>query len=509
MNQVNQIKAGAILSYATILLSVLAGLLYTPWMVRQIGISDYGLYALTGAFLSYFLMDFGLGSAIARFLAVARAEGDTTQTSHLLGITLRLSLILDGVIFLSIAVCYLFLEDIFGELTAAELVKFKTIYLIAGLFSIITFPFTPLSGALIAYEQFVPLKLLDLIQRVVTVLLVIIVLLAGYRLYALVFVTGLTGFSVTLCKYIYLIKKMGLTINLHSFNRFKAREMLSFSFWVFLIGIAQRLLLNIVPTLLGILSGTREIALFSIAMTIEAYTWSIANALNGLFIPQVARMSECETAKEDITNLMIRVGRLQLLVSGFILTGFIVFGKAFILLWMGSAFETSYYVALFLILPGFITLTQEIAYTLLFVVNELKYRAVLFIGASLVSLGIGIWLAPRFGAIGAATGVGVALLLCHIIGMNVVYSRILGLGIRRFFTSCHQPMLAPMLIAGTVSLLIQYLFPIQGWVAFILSGSLFTALFFLFMWYGPMNLEEKTLLVKLVKRLSLQTGQQQ
>ena len=47
----NQIKQGAIISYIAIFFNIAAGLIYTPWMVGQIGVSDYGLYALIGAFL--------------------------------------------------------------------------------------------------------------------------------------------------------------------------------------------------------------------------------------------------------------------------------------------------------------------------------------------------------------------------------------------------------------------------------------------------------------------------
>ena len=41
-----EIKKGAIISYFAILFNIIIGLLYTPWMVNKIGVSDYGLYTL-------------------------------------------------------------------------------------------------------------------------------------------------------------------------------------------------------------------------------------------------------------------------------------------------------------------------------------------------------------------------------------------------------------------------------------------------------------------------------
>lgn len=72
----NQIKTGALLSYGSIIFNIISGLIYTPWMVHQIGKSDYGLYILVTMFMTYFVMDFGLGQAVARYIAKYRSEGE-------------------------------------------------------------------------------------------------------------------------------------------------------------------------------------------------------------------------------------------------------------------------------------------------------------------------------------------------------------------------------------------------------------------------------------------------
>ena len=45
----NQLKAGAILSYLNIIINICVGLVYTPFMMRVLGQSEYGLYALIGS----------------------------------------------------------------------------------------------------------------------------------------------------------------------------------------------------------------------------------------------------------------------------------------------------------------------------------------------------------------------------------------------------------------------------------------------------------------------------
>mgnify|MGYP001540049099 CR=1 FL=1 len=70
----NQIKTGAIISYVALFLNIVIGLLYTPWMINTIGKADYGLYTLAMSVISLFVFDFGLGSAITRFVSKYLAE---------------------------------------------------------------------------------------------------------------------------------------------------------------------------------------------------------------------------------------------------------------------------------------------------------------------------------------------------------------------------------------------------------------------------------------------------
>ncbi|HCC93279.1 MAG TPA: polysaccharide biosynthesis protein, partial [Flavobacteriaceae bacterium] len=182
----SQIKSGAIISYLAIAVNICIGFLYTPWMIQQIGKSDYGLYILVTAFLSYFLMDFGLGQTIARFLSNYRAKDELQKINQLLGLTSKFYLAINVIICIALVIVYFFLDNIFTELSSTEMEKFKVIYLIAGGFSLISFPFMSLDGVLIAYEKFVLLKLCDFISKVGIVILMIIALLLGYKLYALV-----------------------------------------------------------------------------------------------------------------------------------------------------------------------------------------------------------------------------------------------------------------------------------------------------------------------------------
>ncbi|MFI3277968.1 MAG: oligosaccharide flippase family protein [Rikenellaceae bacterium] len=499
----NQIRKGSLISYTAIFLNIAAGLIYTPWMIREIGADNYGLFALIGAFLSYFTIDFGLGSAIARFISKARAEGDENRVAELISTTTRIYLIIDLFIALALTISFLFLPTVFSTFSPVEMTKFKVIYCIAGLFSLLNFSFMPQNGILIAYEKFVVLKSCDMVQKLSVVIAMTTAILCGYGLYALVFINGLIALIVSIFKFIYINKETNIKVEIKTYNRDLARQLFNFSVWIFIITIAQRLLLNIAPTLLGMRSDIIQISIFSIGMTLETYTWTFAAALNGLFLSRVARISTKERgSRHEMNCLMVKVGRVQLMVIGFIICALIILGRRFINLWMGETFDDSYIVALCLITPGIIRLTQEIANSLLMIKNEVKYRAWLYISSSIVCVVIGYALAPSMGAIGVALGVFIALIICHVIGMNIVYFKVLRLDIIGFFKKVHLSMIIPMILSSLLSSFLIYLHPIDSWFAFIAQGIIFTVIYYVSMWILSFNEYEKSLFRSLLSSIT-------
>lgn len=122
------------------------------------------------------------------------------------------------------------------------------------------------------------------------------------------------------------------------------------------IALAQRCIFNLAPSILGALSGSTSIAILGIAITLEGYTYTFANALNGLFLPKVSRVLANNNG--DIMPLMIKMGRIQIYIVGLIIFGVVCLGQDFIQLWVGDGFKDSYLCAVLIIIPSFFHLPQ-------------------------------------------------------------------------------------------------------------------------------------------------------
>ena len=154
MNSSKQIKLGALMSYFTIAFNMISGLIYTPWMITQIGQSNYGLYTLATSLITLFVMDFGMSAAVSRFVSKYRAEGNQQAVNDFLGIIYKLYFLIAGIILCALIGVSFFIESIYDNLSASELETFKVLYVIVGIFSVVSFPFTNLNGILNAYEKF-------------------------------------------------------------------------------------------------------------------------------------------------------------------------------------------------------------------------------------------------------------------------------------------------------------------------------------------------------------------
>ena len=268
--------------------------------------------------------------------------------------------------------------------------------------------------------------------------------------------------------------------------------------WTFGSGLAQRLRLSLVPSILGILSNSTEIAIFAMGMSLEGMVYTLSSAINGLFLPTVSRMVHNEK-REEILNLMIRVGRIQLYIIGLIFSGFLVFGRSFLHLWVGNEFYNVYWVLLLLILSNLISLTQRIAEDLIYVENKIKESAIRIFICSVVGLGVACLLAPKFGAVGAAIGTAFGLCAYQLI-INGFYHKKFGLDIGRFFHDCHLKIMPALIVLSAVTYYAASKFVMDSWIKLFIGIAIYAIVFLLVCYFILFNKEEKGLLK--IKRLN-------
>ena len=458
-------------------------------MKNQIGMANYGLYTLASSFISVFMLDFGIGAAVSRFVAKYRSEDNKQGISNVIGLAYKLFIMIDGIIFVVLLVLFFFLDIIYSGLTPDEINKFKVLYVVIATFSVISFPFSPQNGILNAYERFVPLKICDLFHKLSSVFLIVLALLFGFGVEAIVTANAVSGLLTILIK-LYIIKKQTpVKANFKIKDKNLLKEIAGFSIWTSVIGIAQRLTYNIAPSILGVVSTSYQIALYSPASSIAGYFYTFAVAINGLFLPTISRKI-AQKKDDDILQLMITVGRFQVVLLGLMYTGFWVIGKEFMIAWMGQEFEASYYSVLLLAFPTILEYSQQIANTTIIAKNKVKERSLILLASSFVNVIISPILSKSFGVYGVSIAIVIAALLNYVF-MNVVFYKVLKINVFKFYMECYLPAILPILCGILLSSVITSYIAVSGWFGIILKGTITAIVFLLLAFVFCLKKQEK------------------
>ena len=168
-----QIIWGAVISYILIALNALYGLLVTPYIIRTIGIDDYGVYR-TVASLSSSLMivDLGLGGTVQRYIAKYIDCGENKrQIGNYISLAFIQAAVLSVIAEIICIITYLKLGDLYSDgLTASELALAKKIFIVFGATIAVHLWENVLDGVITGYNRFITangIKLLRLILRIV------------------------------------------------------------------------------------------------------------------------------------------------------------------------------------------------------------------------------------------------------------------------------------------------------------------------------------------------------
>lgn len=502
MMEVNQLKAGVLLSYVVLGVNNLVGLLYTPYMLRMMGQSEYGLYSLGSSVIAYLtILDLGFGNAVIRYTAKFRTEGKTDQQYSMFGMFIVLYSII-GIITLVLGLGLYFNSDaLFGDtMTTEELGKMRIIMLLMVFNLAITFPLSIFGSIITAYENFIFQKVVHIVRIILNTCVMITLLWIGYRAIGMVVLATIFNIATLLINFWYCKHRIKIKIYFHTFQWSFLREVTVYSFYIFLNIIIARIYWSTGQFVLGIFVGTAAVAVFAVAMQLVHMYINFSTAISGVLLPKVTKMIANNQSEQTISDLFIRAGRIQYIVVAFILDGFIIFGKQFIALWAGEDYYEVYMISLLIFIPLAIPLIQNVGIIILQARNQMKYRSLIYLVIALSSLGLQILFAKRYGSIGCAIGISAALVAGQIIAMNIYYYKKQGINIPAFWKEIIKMSFLPIILGiGTYLLLMNIQLNTVPKLGF--GIIMFSMIYIPLFWVTGMNQYERHLIGQSIKNL--------
>ena len=497
----NQRKAGALLSYLYLALTFAVGIFYTPILLGFLGESEYGVYSVANSAIAFLaILDLGFSQTMIRYVSRCKALKDKVGEQKLNGMFLLLYSGIAVIALIAGTVLFFNLDLVFQRgFTPAETAQLKIIFVILLINLVVSFPLGIYSSIISANEGFFDLKLVNIISFALTHAGILLALFLGYKSVMMAVITTVVSIALKLITAVYGTSRYRIRFMFRGFDRALLREVFVFSFFIFLNIVIDQLYSNTDKFILGALCSRAMVTTYTVGVQFYSYFEQFSTSISGVFLPKITQLVTVNDNLEEVSALFCRIGRVQFILLGFLMSGFIIFGRQFISLWVGKDQMDAYRIALVVILPALIPLSQNLGISVLRALNQHRFRSIIYFFIALVNVGLSIPLALRFGGFGAACATGFATCCGQIATMNWFYYKKIGLDIPGYWKEIGKIVL-PLLPVTAAGAGIHWLMPAGGWILLLAQCVLYTGIFLVFGWLMIFNQYEKELLTGLFKK---------
>ncbi len=422
-----------VMNWAAMAVSMVVPFFLTPFVIRNLGITAYGIWILAVSTVSYLnVLDMGLRSAVIRFVSKAQAQDKPEDARAAIGAALWVRLLISsGVAVLSIILALVFphLFKIPFELQRAAQI---TVLMCA-----LGVAFTLISGVfgavLAATHRFDILSSISAVQTLARAVGVILILRSGHGLVQLAYwevTVALLG-GVATC---------GIALKIFPACRVKIarpdmailKKIWSYSFTTFIFIIAVQVITNTDNMVVGAFVSVGMVAFYAIGGSLMGYSWQVVSSVSSTFTPMASNL-EAGGRTEDLRRLLLRGTQATLGIALPISLALVLRGKTFIALWMGAQYsQVAGTVLQILIISQFFGVADGTAGSIMMAIDKHKPVAKSAVVEAVMNFGLSILLVKTIGVYGVAWGTSIAMAIVHLVFWPRYVRKILGVPIRTF-----------------------------------------------------------------------------
>lgn len=476
----------------------------TRFYLDKLGADTYGLYQMIYSVAQYILiLDLGISTVMVRYISEFEVKDDKKRAENFaFHFAIIVGIILVCVVFVGCVINFN-IENIYDNLTKAEYElshQLMSLMIVQLAFTIISHYFR---GLCEAHENFTFTRTISILQIVLS-----------FSLSILFVNTGLGVIGIAIANTIVIIINVLATI---TFSIIVSKFRIRFYHWefeffkpVFML-MAAMLLQAVVghvnssadKTILGIMCTKTDVSVYAVAATIITMFNTLPSTISSVFQPSATRMVVNQADSERITDFIIRPGRLQFMITGGFVAGFVLFGKDFVVCWAGKSMEDAWLYVLLILVPNLIPLVQNTCLSILNAMDKRLFRSVILASMTVVNIVLTVVLIKSIGPIGAPLATGISYIIGHCIIMNIYYRKKIGLNVVRMFKGIFKKTWFCILITFILMIPTMLWKCNSNWVILITKGILFCLVYGMFLLLFGMNNDEKKLVRSLMSKIPI------
>lgn len=432
-------------NYVAKILTLSVWFFLTPFLLRQLGINDYGLWVLISSITAYgSLLDFGIATAVTKYIAQFHAEGRIEQARSLVSTTLWLYM---GLGLLAILLSAILAPIIPGLLNIPNDQRSTAswLMLLSGISVGVSLPSATSIFVLRGLHRFDLANLVGITGMTLFTIATVSVLLLGGGLVGMVAV-GIPVTLVTQIPAIWLIRRTapGLHFGLRYSDRSLFKTLMSFSSALFVINVANQIQTKTDEIVIGAFMPIANVAPYSIARRLSEMPQLLTEQFMKVIIPLASQL-DAENDHVRLRTLYLASSRITLAIFLPLALGVIILAQPFLRAWVGAPYDQYAYLVVILTLASLIDTSQWPAGAILQGIGRHRLLAIIVLGAAFANLGLSLGLVRVLGLAGVALGTLIPATIEGLFFVLPYVMRVNRINYRTILTEIYLPAFLPAL----------------------------------------------------------------
>lgn len=444
MSTARTLFKGSFLRVFQFMAIILVTLFMTPFIIRSIGDRMYGLWVVVGSFMGFYgLFDFGMSSAVQRYVSRAIGEKDREEMNKIVNAAFFIFSSIGVVVLVATTIITLF-APFFGK-NVADINLFRKVIPILGLSIAMGFPMRVFMGVLISHLRYDLVSGIEMSKLLMRTAIIYIFLKTGHGILAMAVIT----FTVDLCGYagiLYFYRKYsdGIVVSFKFIDNKSVKKLFSFSIFTFIAQLADRSRFDIPSFIIAAYLGLATVTIYAIAARLIGYFMDLVSNAVGIVLP-VFSQYEAQNNFIAIRDKLVFITKISTYLSVCVGGTLIIFGKVFIERWVGHLYITAYPILVILAASLTLALAQNPSVHLLYGISKHKFFAVGNVVEAILNLTLSLIFVKKFGMIGVAFGLAIALVIVKLLIQPVYVCRAINLSFKNYYLNAF---LKPFFIAS-------------------------------------------------------------
>ncbi len=437
-------------NYAGRIVTLAVWFFLTPFILRQLGQSVYGMWVLVGSLVSYgSLLDFGIANAITKYVAEFRAGGNYEESHSLVATALwlytasGLAAIILGAVFAPI-LPYLF------NVPPEQRTIFSWLIFLSGVGLGISLPCATTTAVLRGLQRFDLINVIGICGMLLYGVTTVIVLLLGGGLLGMAVVNILVNLFMQIPA-VWLIRQNAAQLHFgwRGARRSYLRTVASFSSALFVINIAGQLQAKTDEVVIGVALPVSDVTPYSIAHRLSELPQMLTDQFMKVIMPLASQLHS-ENDQGRLRQLYISSTRLTLVSFLPLGLGVIILAKPFLTAWVGAAYAPYAGLVVLLITASLMDTLMWPAGAILQGISRHHLLALSALASGLANLALSITLVRLLGLAGVALGTLIPTTIESLFFVIPFTLRIVGIDLRTALKEMFLPALMPTVVMVVV-----------------------------------------------------------